>query len=517
MSFRGSRQEVLLFVIYHSSRYATLMSSGRAIAKNAAWLMMATTGQKLIAFFAFTAAARIVGRDVTGEYFFAIAVTSTFVILSDLGLTPVVIRAIASGAEEWRRFLGAAFRLKVGMIPIAVVAALGYVVITGALGGGIAPVILLTTAIACLAMGADAVQLLLYGALRGLQRLQYEAVGMITGQVLTATVAISAALAGWGAPGLALALFAASGWNVAWALFQTRRNRVTSLKPRRADFVALARQAVPFALAGLFVKVYSYLDTLMLERFYGTDAVGTYSVPYKITYAFQFIPLVFTAALYPALSSVYANGDRDGLKRVFAGSLRLMVVVGAPLAAGLSAIAPWFIPLVYGNDFLPSVPVLTVLPWVLLPIFLDFPVGSLLNATHRAHLKTGAMGATMVLNAALNLLLVPRMGPVGAAWAAVGSFWFLLVMGLWFSRSDMPGGAWLASLLARSALVAGGVWLAARLAYGHVWDPLTVLPGIAAAIVLLFLTRLATIQDVRMALRWFRRKVGHSGVSAAGS
>lgn len=463
--------------------------------------MLATTGQKILAFLSFTFAARIVGVTVTGEYFYAVAVTSTFVILSDLGLTPVVIRAISSGKEEGKRFLSAALQLKVYLIPVAIIGALGYVVI-----GHASSVILVTTAIACLVMSADALQLLLYGALRGTQRLQYEAIGMFVGQVLTAITAVSAAILGWGAPGLAVALLIASSWNVAWAVIQTRMQGVIPLPATKRDIKSLVKQAVPFALAGIFVKVYSYLDSLMLHAFHGSAAVGNYAVAYKVTYAFQFIPLVFTAALFPAMSSVYAAGDKKKLKSVLAGSLRLMAIVAAPIAAGLSAIAPRFIPFAYGLQFLGSVPALTILPWVLIPIFLDFPVGSLLNASHRAQLKTGAMGATMVLNAILNALLVPMYGPVGAAFAGLGSFWLLMAIGMWFAWDEMPGAGWLGLLFARIAVVSAVTWLAVRIPGEAMPLPLTILFGGAVGVSALLATGLLTIGDLKTAFQWFVRR-----------
>lgn len=477
-------------------------SPGRAIAQNAAWLFVATTGQKLIAFIAFTIAARLVGPFVTGEYFYAVAVTSTFVIIGDLGMTPVLIRAIASGEKEGKKLLGAALRAKAILIPIAILSALTFVWVSGA-----SAAILITTIIATLVMSADTIHLALYGALRGRQLLKYEALGMFIGQTLTAIVAISAAVLGWGAPGLALALLVASTWNVGWSWMQAKLNDVMPEKPGQVDFRSLFHQAIPFALAGIFVKVYSYLDTLMIKGFHGEAAVGTYSVAYKVTYAFQFVPLVFTAALFPAMSAVHAKGDKEKLKTVFAGSLRLMALVGAPLAAGVSAVADRFIPTVYGLEFLTSVPALTILPWVLLPIFLDFPVGSLLNATHRAHLKTGAMGATMVVNALLNTLLVPMYGPVGAAWAGVGSFWFLLVVGLIFTWRDLPGTGWLASLLVRCGLVSTAVWFAVR-GPGEIMPfPLAILFGGAIGVTALLIVQLLTLQDVRVAYRWLHRRV----------
>lgn len=478
------------------------MSSGRAIAQNAAWLFLATTAQKLLAFLSFTIAARLVGPFVTGEYFYSVAVTSTFVVIADLGFTPVVIRAIAAGAEEGRRLLSAALRLKIILIPVAVFASLVFVVL-----GKASATIVLTTAIATLVMSADALSLLFYGALRGRQRLQFEAVGMFTGQALTAVTAVTAAVLGWGAPGLAFALLVSSSWNAGWAWHQTRKQNVAPLKSHWGDAGMLVRQAVPFALAGIFVKVYSYLDSIMLMAFHGETAVGKYSVAYKVTYAFQFVPLVFIAALFPALSSVHARGDREALKRIYAGSLRLMALIAAPLAAGLSAIAPRFIPLVYGNDFLGSITPLGILPWVLLPIFLDFPVGSLLNATHRAHWKTTAMGATMVLNAALNAFLVPAYGPVGAAWAGVFSFWFLMSVGIAMTWRDLPSAGWFAWLLARSLFVAIVTWFAVRYPGAAMPFAFDVLFGMAVGVTALLVTRLMTFGDLRAIQGWLRSRV----------
>jgi O-antigen/teichoic acid export membrane protein len=481
------------------------MTTGKTIAKNASWLLMATTGQKLLAFAAFTIAARIVGADVTGEYFFTVAITSTFVILADLGLTPVVIRATAADPERGRRYLGAALRLKAALIPIAIAVSLVY--------AGLRDVnitVWQTLFFMIGVMSLDSIHLAFYGALRGTQKLFFEAVGMFVGQVLSTVVAVSAALLGWGAPGLAAALLIASAWNVGWSRFQMDRNGVSTLPASREDVRLVIRQAIPFALAGIFVKIYSYLDTMMIEAFHGTQAVGPYAVAYKVTYAFQFFPLVFVAALYPAMSGVFARGERKQLTDVFAGSLRLMAIGAAPIAAGISAIAPRFVPLFYGTEFLAAIPPLSILSWVLIPIFLDFPVGSLLNASHRAHLKTAAMGVAMVVNAALNLLLVPAYGPVGAAWAGVGSFSLLMVIGIAFARNDLPSLSWFASLLARSAAVGALMWIAIRTLGVSMPFAFDILFGGAVGVVGLLLARLLTFADVTSAVGWLRQRVAPS-------
>lgn len=485
----------------------TAGTTGKTIARNASWLFVATTMQKFVAFLAFTVAARIVGPTVIGEYFFAVAMTSTCVVLADLGITSVVIRGLAANLEQGRRMLGAAMRLKLFLIPLSVLAVLAY----GAIRH-VDAVVWQTLTIMILVMSADSLHLLFYGALRGKQLLRYEAIGMFVGQLLSGVVAISAAYLGWGAPGLASALLVGSVWNVGWSWLQNGREGICVSAPSRADVALLVRQAIPFALAGIFVKVYSYLDTMMIERFHDVAAVGNYAVAYKITYAFQFIPLVFVAALYPAMSSVFADHDTKKMKSVFAGSLRLMVIIAAPLAAGISAVAPKAIPVIYNTAFIGAVPPLMVLSWVLIPIFLDFPVGSLLNATHRAHLKTSAMGATMVLNAILNFILVPPLGPVGAAWAGLGSFTFLFLVGIVFTWKDLPSLRWLASLLLRSGLVSASVWFSVARTMDVMPLVLTILFGGSIGVVVLLVTKLLTVAEVMAVVRWMHTRIRPSQV-----
>ncbi len=476
------------------------MSHGKQIAQNAAWLMAATAAQKVVAFLTFTLIARLVGVEVTGRYFFAVSVTSIFVTLTDLGITPVVIREIAQNEQSGRLLLARALRVKWLLVPFGVLSALAYALLIG-----VDRPMLIAIALATLVMSCDAVSLLWYGTIRGKRQLRYEALGMFVGQLATAVVSLAAAWNHGGAIGLIIGLLAGSLWNVFWSVLQARRLGIVPTAGDGWSIRRLFHAALPFALAGMFVKVYSYVDTLMLRQFHGDTAVGHYAVAYKVTYAFQFLPLTFVAALYPGMSAAYAAKEKKPLQDILSGSLRLMAIIAVPLTAGLSAFAPRFIPLIYPK-FIGSLEPMSILPWVLLPIFLDFPVGSLLNATHRAAKKTAAMGITMVANVLANALLVPTYGPAGAAWAGVGSFWILMFAGAWFVRKDFPGIGWAFSLLGRSLAVSALIWLGIREVTVGMPLPMAVLFAGAISLILLFVFRLLLISDVMMLLRWIKRR-----------
>lgn len=463
--------------------------------------MVATTGQKLIAFVAFYLIARLTGPHVTGAYFYGVSVTSVFVILSDLGMTPVVIRAIASGREDGEKLFATVIRAKMLLVPIAVLASLGYGVLMHQ-----TPEIMGTIALACVAMAADAFHLVLYGTLRGKQNLKPEALGMLIGQLISAISAVTAALMHWGPMGLAGALALGSIWNVIWASRASLKHGIHLATPTWGDLHCLAMEAWPFAVAGMSVKVYSYIDSLMIQAYKGTVAVGYYAVAYKMTYAMQFLPLTFTAALYPALSYAYANKQHDELKKTFLGSLRFMAAIAFPISAGLSALAPRLMPALYGDAFRGAIPAMEILPWVLIPIFLDFPVGSLLNGSNRAHLKTIAMVGTMVANALLNALFVPTYGPLGAAWAGVFSFTLLYAIGIGFTYKD-AGGLWnIVSPLMRAAVGAALSWLAWKYVGAFMPLPMAFVFGAAFAVIMVFVVGLINLQEALFAWKQLRNR-----------
>lgn len=483
------------------------MSVGKAVATNAAWLLIATTAQKAISFLSFTIVARQVGPATTGVFHFAVSITSIFVTLTDLGLTPILIREMAANEEEGRRLLWKAVRLKLLLIPLAVLGVITYAFATGLQGST-----LIAVALACFVMSADAVSLIWYGAIRGRRELRHEAAGMFVGQLFTASVSISVAYLGYGVIGLVFGLLTGSTWNVLWSLRQARHLGLSPIKSRAWPIKKIFEYAWPFALAGIFVKIYSYVDTLLLKQFHPDEIVGHYAVAYKVTYALQFIPLAFIAALYPSMSAAFGANRKSELSELLSGSLRLMLLAGVPIAALLSALAQPIILVAYGPRFAGSITALGILPWVLIPIFLDFPVGALLNATRRAHLKTAAMGVAMLANVSFNFLLVPEYGATGAAWSGVISFWLLLFVGLIFIRKEVATN-FIFSLALRGGLAALAIWYPTQLLVALAPWYIASISGVLLAILALFIFQLLTLEDTRNVLNWMKSRVSPQAIN----
>ncbi len=437
--------------------------------------------------------------EMTGQYFLALSITTIFSVIAEFGITSVTTREIAKDPSQARALISHALALKLPMMLLAVV---GSLVCGWALG--YEPQVQLLIGMACVVLVLDAFQVFFYGVLRGFQTLQFEAIGIFSGMTTTAVVG---GLVLWLAPSLPLlvvALMAGSFINLVVASSRVAaRLGSSTLVPHWStkDARLILTMAFPFALAAIFVKVYSYVDSIFISKMLDTTSVGIYAIAYKFTYAFQFLPLAFIAALYPGMSAV-AGKDTAMLERILMRSMWYMAILSAPIVFGLYAIAPEAISLA-GEGYEQSVIVLQTLIFVLIPIFLDFPIGALLNASGKQAIKTGIMGVTMVINIFLNAVLIPQMGILGAAYAAIVSFVFMFVAGLFYIPSAVPNfsfGKLFATIV--PIYVVGLIMLAVVIALKPIlgWIPVVGIGGVV------YLGGLFLIGSFKMTdLRFFRR------------
>lgn len=392
------------------------------LAKNTALLTAASIAQKAVAFLYFAFIARTIGISNTGAYFLALALTTTIGTFSDVGLTSVVIREVAKTPERARELIRNAIGAKLIITPIVIGLAF---ILPNFLGFDRQATEL--TEIASIVMLLDSISLTYYGVLRGLHVLKYESLGIFIGQSVTTIFGAAILLLRvHDLRFLIVALIIGSGWNALFAVYQVvRRLGLEAIKPSYSMGTKMLKMASMFFLAAVFVKIYSYVDSFTLNLVIGSAAVGIYAVAYKLTYAFQFLPLAFVGALYPAMSA--EAHDRVALKRTLLKAEWYVALLAAPIVFGLFSIAPELIHLVYGPAYALAIPTLQILVFVLIFIFMDFPMGSLMNATGKQHIKTAIMGVTMVINVIANLVLIPLLGIPGAACSALLCFAFMFI------------------------------------------------------------------------------------------
>ncbi len=403
--------------------------------RNTVYLTLASSLQKVIAFLYFAYLSNYFGASETGAYFVALGIVTTLAVFEDIGLTSVLIREIAKRDFEPGVWLRRVMGVKLITIPLLLMVAwFGMNFLPEGMRPEASVVLYVRLGVGLLI--ADTLSLSFYGVLRGKKQLKYESWGIFIGQMVTAVFGGVLMLMDVATmPLIILALTLGSVWNLGFSLWHVGRQfGWRGFVPSFEGSWKMARMALAFFIGAFFVKLMSYFDSYLLMLFNGSATVGQYAVAYKFTYAFQFLPLVFVAALYPEMSEREATGER--LKRITLDSFWYMMFLGAPIVFGLWATAPKIIDTFYRmEEYGGAVIILQVLVFVLFSIFLDFPLGSLLNAKDRHVAKTVITGISLVVNVVANIILIPLYGGVGAGISALITFVVMLILDAYIARS----------------------------------------------------------------------------------
>jgi O-antigen/teichoic acid export membrane protein len=101
----------------------------------------------------------------------------------------------------------------------------------------------------------------------------------------------------------------------------------------------------------------------------------------------------------------------------------MMAAAAYAIAIPTCILAPWLVRLLYGPGYEASAPMLAVLVWSLLFTNLGVARGAFLTSMNwtRPYLMTVALGG--IVNVALNLVLIPRWGGMGAVIASLVAYW----------------------------------------------------------------------------------------------
>lgn len=396
------------------------------IARNTTYLTAAYVFQKITAFVYFALIARHFGADLLGKYTFSVFFVLLLSILIDLGLNQVLTREIAKYPEKTNEYFDNIFSFKI-LTGIAVyllanilIRILNYPQITINL-----------VMITGLVMFFDGLTQTMHATMRGHQNLRYESIATIIYQAVEIALGAVVLFGGFPIYGLVVAILGGSMGNFIYTMTRITKIFKVKIGPLFEGSIIkkLLKLASPFFIAGVFTKVYSHIDSVLITKLAGDESMGFYSVPYKLVFSLQVLPMAFGASVYPAFSYYWLK-SRESLQNAFERSFFYLILLVLPITAGTTALADQIIIKVYGSQYEPSIWALRILIISALFTFLTFPVGALLNACDRQKINTRNIGIVMAVNIILNLILIPRFSFIGASIAALSSQALLFILGL---------------------------------------------------------------------------------------
>ena len=368
---------------------------------------------------------RFYGPAVVGIFATFYTVVSVASLAARFGLDRASIRFIGQLlASPDRAILGFASRIRLVVVALAVVVALGLGAAAGPLGGlfslGSEGVLVLTVAAA--AVLPHSLALVLGEQLRAVDAVTHYAFVSFALVPLGAMLALPLAEV-WGLPLPPLfAYLGGAAVAVAVGLVQWRRSTadlrsapVSRPAPRLNDVLPVATHML---LAGSMLLVVEWSDILILSSFRSQDEVGVYSVAARVAMLVSFAALPVASILGPRIAQAWGVGDWIAIRAHYHGGRRWMSAFGLPVAATVFVAAPWLLSL-FGSSFVAGSTALRLLAVGHLASMLAGPVGYALDMTgsHRAWQRI--LWVAGILNIGLNVVMIPRWGAGGAALASL--------------------------------------------------------------------------------------------------
>lgn len=396
------------------------------IAKNTSYLTIALIIQKILSFFYFVLLARNLGPEFLGKYYFAISFTTIFAIFIDLGLVNYLTRETAKKKDKSIKLLSNVLGFKVISSLFSILAVVFFINIFG--NYDLLSRQLVYISIICMVL--DSFTLTFFGSIRGFHNLKFESISSVIFQVIVLSLGWIFLILKMDLRIIMLSLVVASLFNFIYsALILKYKIKIPIFLSWDFAFIKkIFIISLPFALFGIFQRLYTYLDSVLLSFFSGDYYVGIYQISFKIIFALQFLPMAFIASLYPAMSYYWLENKKQ-LVIAFGRSIDYLLLISVPISLAIFILSDKVI-LLFNDGYEGANWPLKISILALIFIFINFPIGSLLNACDRQSRNTRNMLITLISAIILNIILIPKFQAVGASIVVLFTNFLMFVLGI---------------------------------------------------------------------------------------
>ncbi len=190
--------------------------------------------------------------------------------------------------------------------------------------------------------------------------------------------------------------------------------------------VYFLRNSWPLIFSGMMIAIYTKIDKIMLKHMLGEATVGIYSAATNISEAGYFIPSVICGSIFPAIVKVKIQSQKlyfDRLKSLYSLMIWLSLVIIMFAYLWGEKIILFF----FGNEYFGSILLLKIHIWSNLFVYIWLAIGYYLMAENYTGISLARASLGMLLSITLNYFLILRYNVLGSAFAAIISYFFVMV------------------------------------------------------------------------------------------
>jgi O-antigen/teichoic acid export membrane protein len=382
--------------------------------KNALMLFSGTAARMVATFVFVIFSANHLGPEGFGKYSLVVHYFELFVSLTATATGILLIREIASRPDDRDKLISAALVLSSSL---ALVAPL--LLIPLSLRFGYSSETIWGIGIACLGLIPAAIAVVYEAVFVAKERAEFVTVGIAIECIFRIGISILLLFLGYGIVALSMVLVFSRVVLAVTYVFLLRSICDHRLAGCRETIWQFTRRWRVFAAENWMATIYTNLDVIVLSSIPGGEAaVGLYSAAWRYVRLGTVAAKSFTTAIFPTMTRMHTESNQ-AFQSIFSQTFRVMVMTALPVIALVTVVPDRVVELLFKKDYAGSAPILQILIWALLLEIINPFLSHVLFSKGRQRFSMYVAAIGLAVNLTLMLLLVPRLGPRGAALACV--------------------------------------------------------------------------------------------------
>jgi O-antigen/teichoic acid export membrane protein len=384
------------------------------IISNTFWLFADKAVRIVVGIFVGALIARYLGPSQQGELAFVIAYLAVFQIISELGMNNIAIRDMARLTNHSGQILISILRIRI-IVSIccwfgAILGMLWWksneidtVILTSIVGGSI------------LFQSSDGIDLWFQSQNQNKRTVIAKNLAFLAASIIKLVLVFAKAPLWCFAYAITFeAIFSCGALIYAYKKYPTQRSsKNSSLKTK-----ALLKEAIPFLISGIFLTLSFHFDKILISNLLDTNSLGLYAIGTVIVNSVMFLPVIIGSSLAPTISVKLTLSDDD---KPIILLYSLLIWMGITVSIILYLLSDFIVLKLYGSSYTESISVMQIFSFSLIPIFLSVGNDYLALFRCKGHITFYRTIFAFAISVFLNLLLIPKIGLIGAAITALGA------------------------------------------------------------------------------------------------
>ena len=213
-------------------------------------------------------------------------------------------------------------------------------------------------------------------------------------------------------------LFNAIGFTI---IYHSKKLKIRFWRFDKNLALTLLKDSWPLILSGVVVSIYVRVDQVLIKNMLTSKDVGIYAAAVRLSESWYFIPIAISNALFPAIVNA-KNISVDLYQSRIQKLYDMLAWIAIGISIPVSFLSTEIIEILYGAKYSAASPILTIYIWAGVSVFLGVASSQYLVSENLTKISFFRTLLGMITNVVLNLLLIPRFGITGSAYATLISY-----------------------------------------------------------------------------------------------